>query len=85
MTRSKPFCLLYYKKVNENMRFNSGALTAIIILFIFYTHQNKFCITSVPQVPEPVHTNGIEIHTNNISALFIAHENNILHGVPSYR
>ena len=50
-----------------------------------YTHENKFCITSVPQVSEPLHTNGIEIHTNNISALFIAHENHISHGVPSYR
>ena len=39
-----------------------------------YTHQKKFCITSVPQVPEALHTNEIEIHTNNISALFIAFE-----------
>ena len=50
-----------------------------------YTYQNKFCITSVPQLPEPLHTNEIEIHTNTISALFIANENHILHGVPSYR
>ena len=28
------------------------------------THIKKmFCITSVPQVPEPLHTNGTEIHT----------------------
>ena len=46
-----------------------------------YTHQNKFYITSVLQVPEPLHKNEIEIHTNNFSALFIAHENHILHGV----
>ena len=50
-----------------------------------YTPQKTFCVTSDPQVPEPLHTNGMEIHTNNISALFIANENYILHGVPSYR
>ena len=46
-----------------------------------------FCITSVPQVPERLglHTNGIDIYINNISVLFIAHENHILQGVPSYR
>jgi hypothetical protein len=49
-----------------------------------YTHKKKFCITSVPQVPE-TYANGIEIHTNNMSALLMAHENHILHGVPSYR
>ena len=50
------------------------------------THiKKRFCIISVPQVPEPLHTNAKEIHKNNIPASFIAHENHILHGVPSYR
>ena len=35
----------------------------------------KFCITSVLKVPEPLHTNGLEIDKNNISALCITHEN----------
>ena len=44
------------------------------IVCIYIHTSKKFCITSVPQVPEALHTNGIEIHTNNISALFIRSE-----------
>ena len=42
-----------------------------MVLQLMYTLQKKYCIISVP---EPLHTNGIEIHTSNILALIIAHE-----------